>query len=89
MPTITQYIDLKEDGVVKSSRFNSRLLFASIKRLAAKSGVLLHMSAKWGQKFSVVESKSSLECGMSELQTYAPAIWPKKDLLYQKVSIAL
>ena len=50
--------------MVKSSRFNSRLLFASIKRLAAKSGVLLHMSAKWGQKFSVVESKSSLECRM-------------------------
>ena len=43
----------KEDGVVKSSRFNSRLLFASIKRLAAKSEVLLHMSAKWGHIFSV------------------------------------
>ena len=43
MPAITVY-----DGVAKSSRFNSRLLFASIKRLAAKSEVLLHMSAKWG-----------------------------------------
>ena len=42
---------LKEDGVVKSSRFNSRLLFASIKRLAAKSEVLLHMSAQRGLNF--------------------------------------